>query len=195
MERVKKTAAKAVRVLTVPPVMVAVLILLLGAEDPAIFRGTGEKLLTLFFLGVVPMLAYPLQPAFPKYRGRGREGQRELAFVMTGAGYSLALVGALCTRVGRELLTIVVGYFVSFVLLTLCNNATPIHASGHASSIAGPMLYLVRFVGWRMLPPCIALAALVVWSSLTLRRHTAWELLSGAGISVAAFFAALLLCR
>lgn len=191
MKTTKPALAKTVRVVTVPPVMVAALILILDAEDPTLFRSVWEKLLTLFFLGFVPVLAYPLQPLCPHFKGKGRAGQRALAFVMTGAGYTLALLGAWYARVERGLLFLLLGYFLSFVLLAVCNRFTPVRASGHASSIVGPMLYLVHFAGWRMLPPCLAVAGLVVWSSLSLKRHTVRELLSGAVCSVAAFLGAM----
>ena len=77
----KEKLAGLVRVISIPPVMVTALLLILYFWGPQPFCPVGELVTTILLLGFVPVLAYPAQPLFPRYRSRGREGQRELAFV------------------------------------------------------------------------------------------------------------------
>ena len=85
----KEKLAGLVRVISIPPVMVTALLLILYFWGPQPFCPVGELVTTILLLGFVPVLAYPAQPLFPRYRSRGREGQRELAFVFTGVGYTI----------------------------------------------------------------------------------------------------------
>ena len=90
----KEKLAGLVRVISIPPVMVTALLLILYFWGPQPFCPVGDLVTTILLLGFVPVLAYPAQPLFPRYRSRGREGQRELAFVFTGVGYTIALLAA-----------------------------------------------------------------------------------------------------
>ena len=140
----------------------------------------------------MPVLAYPAQPLFPRYRSRGREGQRELAFVFTGVGYTVAFLWALLAGVSPEIRTICAGYFFSALFLTLCNRVLHRRASGHACSAAGPLLFLIYYFGWWMLLPSIVIGWLVAWASVALKRHTPTDLLWGALCSAAGFAIAVL---
>ena len=61
----KERIAKAIRALSVPPVMVSVLILILAFSKDGIFRNTLEIVITVVLLGFVPILAYGLQKILP----------------------------------------------------------------------------------------------------------------------------------
>ena len=98
----KEKLAGLVRVISIPPVMVTALLLILYFWGPQPFCPVGELVTTILLLGFVPVLAYPAQPLFPRYRSRGREGQRELAFVFTGVGYTIAFLWALLAGVSPE---------------------------------------------------------------------------------------------
>ncbi|MGN0514250.1 MAG: hypothetical protein ACI4GD_08210, partial [Lachnospiraceae bacterium] len=76
----KERIAKAIRVLSVPPIMVSVLILILAFCKESIFRNTLEIVIMIVLLGFVPVLAYGLQRILPGFKEQGREGQRKLAF-------------------------------------------------------------------------------------------------------------------
>ena len=97
----KEKLAGLVRVISIPPVMVTALLLILYFWGPQPFCPVGELVTTILLLGFVPVLAYPAQPLFPRYRSRGREGQRELAFVFTG---DLRKKGRSLSRLGQRLL-------------------------------------------------------------------------------------------
>ena len=184
--------AKTIRVLSVPPVMVTALILILYRQDRLIFRNTSDVVMPIVFLGFVPILAYPLQHLIPALRQNGREAQRKLAFLLSMIGYTLALIWAVSHPVSSQMLLLCLTYFFSVVLLTLCNKALHVHASGHACSVTGPLLLLIYLVDWKLIFPCIASGLLIAWSSLYLKRHTAKELLTGSLVCLVSFAAALL---
>ena len=188
----KEKLAGLVRVISIPPVMVTALLLILYFWGPQPFCPVGELVTTILLLGFVPVLAYPAQPLFPRYRSRGREGQRELAFVFTGVGYTIAFLWALLAGVSPEIRTICAGYFFSALFLTLCNRVLHRRASGHACSAAGPLLFLIYYFGWWMLLPSIVIGWLVAWASVALKRHTPPDLLWGALCSAAGFAIAVL---
>lgn len=118
----KERIAKAIRALSVPPVMVSVLILILAFSKDGIFRNTLEIVITVVLLGFVPILAYGLQKILPGFKEQGREGQRKLAFITNLVGYSAAFLWALIADVENALLLICSTYFFSVVLLTICNK-------------------------------------------------------------------------
>ena len=184
--------AKVIRTVTVPPVMVIGLLLALYFWSPQPFGTPKELLISALLLGVLPVLAYPAQPLFPHFRQKGREGQRELAFVFTGVGYTAAFLWALLSAASPTVRTVCAGYFFSALLLTLCNKVLHRRASGHACSAAGPLLFLVYYFGWGLLLPGVAAAALIAWASVTLKRHTPADLLWGTLCSVLGFAAAVL---
>lgn len=195
MSMKKEKIAKGIRVLSVPPVMVSVMILILARVRGEIFRNTDEIIVTLLLLGIVPVLAYPMQHFIKGLRKQGREGQRKLAFVCSLIGYTAAFLWSLGTGVMSQLRLICNTYFFSVVLLTFCNKVLHFRASGHACSFTGPLLLLIYFVGYQVILPCVAAAALILWSSLYMKRHTAKELLGGMGVCVVAFTLAMLVLQ
>lgn len=183
----KDRFAKLIRIVTVPPVLVGALIAILAGCRPGIFRNAGEAWFALFCLDVIPVLAYPLQSVIPGFRGKGREGQRKLAFLLSIAGYALAVSAGLATGASKELQFIYDSYLASVVMLTIVNKLLGIRASGHACSVTGPLLFLTYFFGAPAILPVALIAWGVAWSSLRLKRHTLPELAWGAAISAASF--------
>ena len=136
---------------------------------------------------MVPVLAYPLQKVIPSLGGSVREGQRELAFLLNFVSYTAVLLWAVLAEVSWSLGLICMTYFLSVVLLLVCNKILHFRASGHACCVTGPLLLLIRFIGWKTIIPCVSFGALVVWSSLYLKRHTKKELTAGVMACVIAF--------
>ena len=188
----KEKLAGVIRIITVPPIMVIGLLLILYFCSPQPFGTLPELLIAILLLGLVPVLAYPSQPLFPRYRQKGREGQRELAFVFTGVGYTIAFLWALLAGISPAVRTVCAGYFFSALLLTLCNKVLHRRASGHACSAVGPLLFLIYYFGWWLLLPSVVIATLIAWASVTLRRHTPIDLLWGTLCSVVGFAIAVL---
>lgn len=187
MTKAKQTVAKGIRVLSVPPVMVTALLLFLSIWKPYFFRTWREIFICILLLGIVPALAYPLQKILPRWKKEGREGQRKLAFLFSLAGYTVSFLWSLTSGVGKEIQLICTTYFLSVLLLTVCNKGLHFRASGHTCSVTGPLLLLIYFVGEKCILPCIMAAGLIVWSSLVLKRHTCRELAGGAVACMIAF--------
>ncbi len=175
--------AKVIRVVTVPPVMVAGLltVLLFGAE---VFPAVGDYWLTLLFLALIPVAAYPVQKLIPALRAGGRRTQRNLAFVFSFVGYIGAVIAALVRDAVPNLLYVAVVYLVSVVILTLFNVLSPWHASGHACSLMGPLVLTALFIGWYAVPVALVLYAASFWASVYMKRHTVSEFLLGSLSSV-----------
>lgn len=183
----KERIAKIIRVLSVPPIMVSMFILILAFNKSDIFRNPTEIIIMIVLLGFVPALAYVLSSIIPEVKAKGREGQRKLAFITNLLGYSMALLWAIMTNVRKELLLICLMYFLSVVLLSICNKGFHFRASGHASSFTGPLILMIYFFGWKVIIPSLIIAALIVWSSIYLKRHTIKELAGGILGNIIAF--------
>ena len=172
--------AKIIRVITVPPVMVGTLIILLSTFRSDVFSDLNQSLITLLFLAVVPMLAYPLSAIIPSIHKKGREGQRNLAFLLSVIGYSGGLLYAFAAQVSKSLMIVYGTYFLSVLVLSFMNKILKVRASGHACSIAGP-IGLVCY----LLPPVCILYALglyitIFWASVHMGRHTVKEFIWGS---------------
>ena len=170
--------AKAIRVLTIPPLMVAALLSVLFFCDD-VFPTVGDYLLSMLFLAIVPVMAYPLQRVVPAWRRGGRRTERKLAFVISIFSYGAAVACSVARDAVPNLLFISVVYFASVLILTLFNTLTPWRASGHACSIAGPILLICLFVGWYAIPIGAVLYVASFWASVYMKRHTVREFLLG----------------
>ena len=183
----KEEFAKFIRTVTIPPIMVSLLLLVLYICKSGIFSNIYELLLSVLFLAVIPIAAYPLQPLIPKYKDKGREGQRNLAFILSFSGYIAAVLYGIFARTTKELLLIFVTYFLSVIILLFFNKVIKFRSSGHACSISGPLVFFIYFMGWVTLIPCCILFALICWASLVLKRHTVKELIGGCVSCIIAF--------
>ena len=189
----KERAAKVIRVATVPPVMVLALLLVLFFRCTGIFSAPRELLWSILLLAVLPLLAYPLSSLVPGYRRRGREGQRDLALVLSPVCYAGAVLYGFAAGVSRGLFFIFLVYLLSALVLIVFNKVLGLRASGHACSLVGPMLLSLRFLGVISILPCLLLLGAILWSSLVLGRHTPKELALGALSTALAFFLSTLL--
>lgn len=177
---VSYTLAKMIRVLTVPPVMVGTLIMLLTYFRPDVITSLGESLMTLLFLAILPVLAYPISAAVPSLRVKGREGQRNLAFVFSAIGYTGGVVYASVAGVNASLAVIFWTYFISVIFLTLLNKVIHVKASGHGCSIAGPIGLVCYFLPSFFIPISLALYGVIFWASVRMGRHTVKEFILGS---------------
>ena len=146
----KEKGVKLIRILTIPPVMVTVLFLILYYNKRELFSGASELAVMIVLLGLFPVLAYPIQSIIPKWRNGGRECQRKLAFIMSIIGYTAAFAWFFFYKAGQEILLICSTYFLSVVILAVC-NLLHFKASGHACSVTGPFVLLLYFMGRKLL--------------------------------------------
>lgn len=183
----KKIIAKILRVVTIPPILVTALLAIIYFVRGTTFRGVADFLMAVICLALIPALAYPLQPIIPGFKGKGRDGQRALAFVTSAVGYIIGFAYALISRATDEFKFIVTSYLLSVVLLLIFNKIFHLKASGHACGVLGPLLFMVYFMGWAWAIPCAVIAGAVVWSSVALGRHTPSDLCLGGACALAAF--------
>ena len=172
--------AKFIRAISIPPAWVSLLLLILYLFRPDVFNNIYELLFSLLFLVVLPIAAYPLQPMIPKYRDNKREGQRNLAFILSFFGYIFAILYGTIARTTIELFFIFITYFLSVIMLLLFNKLIKFRVSAHACGLFGPMILLIFFIGWQVIIPCSFLFGLMCWASLALKRHTVRELIGGS---------------
>lgn len=185
--------SKLVRVITVPPVLIGVLLALLWFCAEGVFSGVSTLVFSFLFLAVIPVLAYPVSVILPSVRRGGRNAQRSLAFVFSLVGYLGVVVYGFAAGVTRRLMLLYLTYFLSALILTFFNKALKIRASGHACAVTGPLLLPAYYIGWQWLAPCLLVLGLVYLSSLILKRHSLRELLTGSACSAAGFLLCLLL--
>jgi hypothetical protein len=180
-----KKFAYIIRVLTLAPLMALVMLLILYFRDPSFFGSFAVFILAVIFLVVFPLLAYPLQRFSPKYKDKGRDGQRTLAFVFAVAGYVFGCLLALFLPTPQDVLFIYISYLLSGGIAMALNRLVHFKASGHACGVTGPYILLVYFGSAAGYVGIAVLAA--AWaSSISMKRHTHIQLLIGALIPFAA---------
>lgn len=184
--------AKIVRIATIPPVLACALATALYVYDPFLIGGLIQYFALVFFLTVMPALAYPLQPFIPRFRDKGREGQRTLAFAASVLGYMCGIIFSLVMSAPLAIHIIYWTYFLSVVILTIFNKFTCWKASGHACGVVGPISASIYFIGTDVLP-VILIFIMMSWASLKMKRHTIVELILGGISSALAFFIVLLI--
>lgn len=179
----KKNIAKIISYITVAPVLAFFMLTILYLARRHEFQGVTHYLLSVFYLTVLPILAYPLQKILPEFKDKGRDGQRKLAFIMVVLGYTLGMASALLLKSTINYLTIYLAYFMSGIILTVINKLFKIKASGHACGVMGPVVLCIYFIGnycWLFL----LLLPIVFWSRLMMGRHTLKQLLLGTMVSL-----------
>ncbi|MEG1559692.1 MAG: hypothetical protein RRY79_04020 [Clostridia bacterium] len=189
----KKKLGKILSVITVAPVMAMIAVTLVYIFRPQLFdNNIGFLFVIIFCLGIVPLLAYPVARIIPKINAKGREGERNLAFLFTLIGYLFGIIYEICFLPPHAVAVILTSYFITALLLTFVNKVVKVKASGHACGMAGPIVLMVWFLGW----PFIALFALlpiVYWARMAMDRHTVLELAAGTAVGIVAPIISLLI--
>ncbi len=172
--------SKIIRRFTVPPVFAAALLITVYIVFPHYYGNIWQLLGGIFFLSVLPTLAYPLQKYFAHFKDRGREGQRSLAMIFSFVGYLLGTIIAFAFSAPVQLKIIYLEYLLCGVGMLLLNKVFKIKASGHACGIVGPVILLLYF---GLYIPAIIGTALIVpvyISSIRTKQHTASQLIVGS---------------
>lgn len=171
--------AHAVRIISVPPVMVGILIILLFTLRDDVFANPAEMVISALGLTILPILAYPVSAMIPKIRAKGREGQRSLAMYFSTVGYVAVFIYGLIAGVGTGLMHIYAGYLFSVVIILIGNKVFKVRISGHACSVSGPLVYSGYFLGiWGIIVGVVCWGV-ILWASLAMKRHTFKEFLLG----------------
>ncbi len=178
--------AKIVRIITLAPLMALATLITLYVERPELFGSHAVHLwLAILFLTVLPILAYPLQPVIPGFKGKGREGQRNLAMVFAVSGYTLGCLTNLFLNAPEELWMVYLTYLISGIVIVFVNKKLKIRASAHACGIIGPAVMLASFGVPAALLVGIPLHLAALWASLRMKRHTAPQYVVGSIIPIA----------
>ena len=173
------TLAHAVRVVSVPPVMVGILLTLLLILREDVFAAPLEFVSSLAGLTILPVLAYPVSVLIPAIRRKGREGQRSLAMYFSTVGYVGVFIYGLVAHVGTGLMHIYAGYLFSVIIILVGNKVFKVRISGHACSVSGPLVYSGYFLGvWGILVGAVCWGV-ILWASLVMKRHTFREFVFG----------------
>ncbi len=172
------TIAKIIRVVSIPPVMVSVLIVLLSALRTDIFTKAGQIVLAFLFLAIFPVLSYPFCYFVPKLRQKGRDAQRKISFIFTGVAYTAGWIWAMFFNSSIHQKFIYSVYFFSFLLLAIA-NIFHIKSSAHACSCAGPIILCALYLGIAAIIIGVFLYALIFWASVKTGRHTVTQFILG----------------
>ena len=173
------TIAHTVRIVSVPPVMVGILLTLLLLLRDDVFATPVEFMVSLTGLTILPVLAYPVSVMIPVLRRKGREGQRTLAMYVSTVGYVGVFIYGLIAQVGTGLMHIYAGYLFSVIIILVGNKVFKVRISGHACSVSGPLVYSGYFLGvWGILVGAVCWGV-ILWASLVMKRHTFREFVFG----------------
>ena len=175
----KERAAKAIRIITLPPVLALVLVLLLGDQYPPY-----HALAAVFFLTVLPASSYLVWRVIPKLHEKGRSSQRWLAVIFSVAGYIGGTALAFLLHGSPTEKLVYLCYVFSGAMIAL-SSRLGVKSSGHAAGVAGPIAALVICKSpWFLLGDVLLIP--VYKSSLELKRHSALELALGSAYPVLA---------
>lgn len=179
------TLSGIIRKLTIPPVFAATLLITIYITFPHYYNSFWGLIGGVFFLTVLPTLAYPLQKYIPHFKSRGREGQRSLAMIFSFVGYLVGTLIAFLSSASIELKVIYLEYLFCGIGMLFLNKVFRIKASGHACGVVGPVLLLVYF---DLYIPALIGAALILpvyISSVRTKQHTISQLIIGSIIPLA----------
>jgi hypothetical protein len=176
-----KTLAYIIRIITVPPILAFVMLFGIYINKSDFFGGIAGFVLSILFLVIFPLLAYPLQPLLKSYKDKGREGQRSLAIIFAVIGYILGFFTAIFLAAPQNVSIIFLSYLLCGFLIMVSTKVFHFKASGHTCGIVGPFLLLVYF-GQVWGYGGIGLLVLGWISSIYMKRHTHLQLAAGAMI-------------
>ncbi len=179
----KNAISKIIRVCTLASFLALVLLTTLYFCVPNCMSLT-NYVMSIVFLVLLPIIAYPIQPIVPHFKDRGRDGQRTLAMIAAVVGYVLSIIYAAVSRAPLIIWEIYLTYLLSGITILVINKLFHFKASGHACGIAGPTCMLAFYIG---LPAIIvggAIYLLALGASLRMDRHTIWQFLGGTAIPI-----------
>ncbi len=169
-----------IRKITIPPVFATLLLSLVYAFNPTYFGSIWQMFVGLFFLAVLPVLAYPLQRFIPKFKDKGRDGQRTLAMIFSFIGYLAGTCVALVCNVPKKLFIIYLTYLLCGISILISNKLFKFKASGHACGIVGPVFLLAYFKHYISAILSAFIIIPVFISSIKTKRHTSTQLIGGS---------------
>ena len=191
-KQIIRRIANWISIITVVPLISLYVLTALFLYKPFVFSHSNYwYFISLLFLTIIPITAYPLKKFIPKYRDRGRRGERRLAFIMGVSGQVLGIIVSFVFNAPKGVKTVFLAYLFSGIMLTFINAVIGHKASGHAAGISGPFTLLLYFISFKFIYTYLILPA-VFWSRLKLNRHDLKELFSGTAVGIMATIFALI---
>jgi cation transport ATPase len=181
--------AQVVRIITVPPFMVAILLCFLYFQRGDSFAASNDIGMAFAGLVVLPLLSYPAWSVFGNKNSDKRKGQRQLAFIFSIIGYVCCFIYSL--RFGTAAIReIFYTYFFTVILLALLNKVFHVRASGHAASSISPVVFSTAYLTPTVTFLFGVLFAASVWASIYLKRHKWQDIMAGICSMIASFILA-----
>lgn len=175
---------KAARILTLAQLLAAFSLTMLYFFRPDIYPSGWHYAYMLFYFGILPMLAYPLQPVTLRFKHKGREGQRTLAMIFAVAGYLFAAITCALTDATPAMWLITLEYLISGILILIFNKVFHLRVSAHGCGSAGPIFLLLYFGLYVPSAIMTVLTVIAYVSSVKMKRHTYPQLIGGSLVSV-----------
>lgn len=179
----KEKIAKFISILTVVPIVAVFSVTLLYFNFREDFKSCGWYFYSIFFLTIMPLLAYPLKRILPGFKDKGRDGERKLAFVLAVSSYILGTTLVFILKAPIIVEKIFSAYIASGGMLAFINKIVKVKASGHACGVSGPITLLYHFLGvpalWLFL-----LLPIVFWARINLKRHSFKDLVTGTLVGI-----------
>ena len=184
--------AHVVRVVTIPPLMIATLLCMLYFAKGFSFASWIDMSVAFAGLVLLPVLAYPVWSVFGNKTSDKRKGQRRLAFIFSIIGYVCCFIYSL--RFGTDAIReIFYTYFFTVILLALLNKVFHVRASGHAASSISPVVFSAAYLGLIVTSLFGFLFVGSVWASIYLKRHKWQDIIAGICSMLASFILAKLI--
>ena len=168
-------AAKALRILTAPPCMIAWLLTFLRCRSEEPFSDTPAYIVAWIGLVLFPLMGYGVWWLYANFIGY----------------VGCAVYGWTCS--GASVRLFFNSYFFTVLLLTVMNALLHVRASGHAASASSPIVFSWLFAGPAWSIAYMVAFGLSVWSSLVLKRHKKTDILAGVACMLTGFLISLAL--
>jgi len=165
------------RGITTPPIIAFMMLTYFYLNVAGVFDSFQEFLLAVFFISLLPAMAYPFQ-YFVRNSFPGQDGKRTLAMIFSVTGYVLGLSSALIMGSNIMLILIYLGYCISGAVILILSKVIKFRISGHAVGSAGPVAILMGFGQWVWVFG-IPVILSVIYSSLKIKRHTRPQIICG----------------
>lgn len=186
---------KIIRIITLAPLLAGFSAAMIALFCPDVFPTAWHFIYTLVFLTVLPLTAYPLQKYIPKFKDKGRSGQRTLAMIFAVIGYILCLVVNALSSASAGMWLITLEYFISGVLILVFNKGFHIKLSAHGCGTVGPVFLLLYFGLYAPAAVMCVFSALSYYASVRAKHHTLPQLIGGSAVSVGVLILLALLFR
>ena len=189
----KNNVWRMIRIITTAPVLAMAALTVLWIFRREVFSSVWQFGGLIGCLGILPLLAYPLQRFSPRVQNQGRAGQRILAMIYAFCGYVLSCMICILTKASRNIWMFCLEYLLCGLGILVFNKVLHLKISGHICGIIGPMVLLAQNDLPAMIPVGIIILILVAIASLKINRHTILQMVGGGVVPLIAFGMLLLL--